>query len=82
MSGNSGRRRGKVDIVGEKWSKSGKTCSLLGNFLYNHLLIIKILLLPEESQVGITRYFSIYMYVSITLMFHAFVLLQIFQSLD
>jgi hypothetical protein len=49
-----------------------------------------MVLLPEGSQVGskefpvieITRYFSQYMYVSITLMFNAFVLLQIFQSLD
>jgi hypothetical protein len=25
-----------VDVVGEKWSKSGKTCRLLGKFLYDH----------------------------------------------
>jgi hypothetical protein len=41
---------------------------MLGNFLYNHLLIIKIFLLPEESHVGITRHFGRYMYFSITLM--------------
>ncbi len=36
--GNSGRCLEIVDIVGKKWSKSGKTCNLLGNFLCDHAL--------------------------------------------
>jgi hypothetical protein len=47
LSGNSGRCRGIVDVVGEKWSKSGKTCCLLGKFLYDHSLLWQI----EESEV-------------------------------